>query len=50
MKPDAECDQFGVDRAAKAMSGIGKPENLVRFGTVGVWDGAQVVVPPRLGA
>jgi len=30
--------------------GIKKPKNLVRFGTVGILDGPQVIVPQGLGA
>jgi len=36
--------------AAEITGGIKKAKNLVRFGTVGVLDGPQVIVPQGLGA
>jgi len=44
------CDLRGVDGESEAVEGIVKRENLVRFGTVGVLDGPQVIVPQGLGA
>jgi len=35
---------------SKAGGGIVKRKNLVRFGTVGVFDGPQVIDPQALGA
>ena len=34
----------------KLEGGVKKVKNLVRFGTVAVWDGPQVIVPKGLGA
>jgi hypothetical protein len=35
---------------SKLVCGIVKVKNLVRFGTVGVWDSPQVIVPQEQGA
>jgi hypothetical protein len=42
--------KLGIDGAAKAGGGIVKWKNLVRFGTVGILSGPQVIVPQGLGA
>jgi hypothetical protein len=49
-EPDAGSDLLRVDGTAEAGGGIVKSKNLVRFGTVGVWGGPQVIVPLGLGA
>ena len=40
----------GADGRAETGSRILKAENLVRFGTVGIGGGPQVIVPQGLGA
>ena len=49
---DASRDLPGADDTAKTrmVASIKKTENLVRFGTVGVFDGPEVIDPQGLGA
>jgi len=39
-----------LTRRPRMVASIKKEENLVRFGTVGVLDGPEVIVPKGLGA